>query len=139
MAKGKKYNDDIKEQAIALLAINSNSSLVAEQMGLPRSTVQNWQRDYNNNAVKNGEEDLAKLRLKRKEEFVEDSWRLIRKCQKLLEKKIDRADADEEKDKTEISKISTVLGTLYDKQALANKEATQIIDGQISMKRFEDM
>jgi len=31
MAKGQKYNDDIKEKAYALLAFNNNVSFVAEK------------------------------------------------------------------------------------------------------------
>ena len=38
----------------------------------------------------------------------------------------------------DISKLSVVAGTFYDKQALANKEATSIIDGNITVKKFED-
>jgi len=38
----------------------------------------------------------------------------------------------------DISKLSIVAGTFYDKQALANKEATSIIDGNITVKKFED-
>ena len=38
----------------------------------------------------------------------------------------------------DIGKLAVVLGTIYDKQALANKEATSIIDGSIAVKKFED-
>lgn len=34
--------------------------------------------------------------------------------------------------------LAVVLGTLYDKQALANKEATAIVEGNITVKKFED-
>ena len=37
-----------------------------------------------------------------------------------------------------VKELAVVLGTLYDKQALANKEATSIIDGDITLKKFED-
>ena len=37
-----------------------------------------------------------------------------------------------------VRELSTVLGTLYDKQALANKEATAIVEGDIKVKKFED-
>lgn len=38
----------------------------------------------------------------------------------------------------DISKLAVVSGTFYDKQALANKEATSIVDGNITVKKFED-
>ena len=38
----------------------------------------------------------------------------------------------------DVKSLATVLGTLYDKQALANKEATAIVEGSITVKKFED-
>lgn len=37
-----------------------------------------------------------------------------------------------------VKELAVVLGTLYDKQALANKEATAIVEGNIAVKKFED-
>ena len=34
--------------------------------------------------------------------------------------------------------LAVVLGTLYDKQALANKEATAIVEGNFAIKKFEE-
>ena len=39
----------------------------------------------------------------------------------------------------DISDIVRILSTLYDKQALACRESTAIIDGNISISRFEDL
>ena len=39
----------------------------------------------------------------------------------------------------DVRALSTVLGTLYDKQALAAKEATQILGGGVGLLRWEDM
>lgn len=36
------------------------------------------------------------------------------------------------------AKVFTVLGTLYDKQALANNEATARVEGTLEIKKFED-
>lgn len=182
MAQGKKYSDELKEKAIALLACN-NASFVAEKLGLPYSTVKTWEMK----AIKQAEQDrvgadkdtnpekkftkqnLVELRQKKKEEFVESAWKLIELSQGILEKRLKRAKENEEvidtlldeicelDNKTltnrqrqalyvKISKIkvedvkslATVLGTLYDKQALANKEATAIVEGELSVKKFED-
>ena len=35
MARGQKYNDDLKEQAYALLAVNNSVAFVAKELGLP--------------------------------------------------------------------------------------------------------
>ncbi len=169
MAKGQKYNDDIKEKAYALLAVNNSVSYVARELGLPRSTVKSWKEVYDRDAEKNGEDTIAKLRQKKKEDFVEDAWNLIGKIKTLLERRIDRAiDSEKEIDalveeitklehrqlnetqrkalysrimaiKVEsVKELAIVLGTLYDKQALANKEATAIVEGSVAIKKFED-
>lgn len=91
MAKGQKYNDDIKEKAYALLACNNNVSYVAEKLGLPRTTVKSWKEAYDKKAKESGEESIAELRQKKKEEFVEEAWGLIGKTQTLLERRLNRA------------------------------------------------
>ena len=103
-----------------------------------------------------------------KEKFIKQSWDIIGKAQKLIDKRMNRAiefeneidalidriaiddsltDAEIKSIITKIKKLklesatelSTVIGTLYDKQALANKEATAIVDGNIGIKKFEDL
>ena len=159
MARGQKYNEDLKEKAIALLTVNNSVSFVARELKLPRSTVKSWKEDYDKKAQEDGEDTIAKLRQKKKEQFVEDAWRLVDKVKTILERRLDRAIQSEDKmDELleeilqldykqltvqqrkalytrisalkieDIKALSTVLGTLYDKQALANKEATQIVD-----------
>lgn len=174
MAQGKKYNDDIKEKAYALLAVNNSVSYVAEQLGLPRSTVKTWKEQFDKKAKENGEDDIAKLRQKKKEDFVNKAWKLIDDAITVAQKRItreldfeDNVDLVAEalkKNAKEIEKetgvgwfellnlvdklkalknfklgeISTLIGTIYDKQALANKEATAIVDGEVRVKKFED-
>ena len=169
MAKGQKYNDDIREKAIALLTVNNSVSFVARELGLPRSTVKSWKEAFDKEAEERGEDNIAKLRQKKKEDFINDAWKLIDLSKGVLEKRLTRAmDNEEALDELveEISKLdyktltsqqrqalymklakikvddvkslATVLGTLYDKQALANKEATAIVEGSITVKKFED-
>lgn len=169
MARGQKYNDDLKEKAFALLAVNNSVSLVAKELGLPRSTVKSWKEDYDKKAEISGEPTIANLRQENKKRFVEDAWRLIDKTKTLLERRLDRAiESEDELDKIveeicrldnkdltneqrkalysrikslkleQAKELAVVLGTLYDKQALANKEATAIVEGNITVKKFED-
>lgn len=169
MAKGQKYNDDIKERAIALLTVNNSVSYVARELGLPRSTVKSWKEAFDKEAEASGEDNIAKLRQKKKEDFIKDAWKLIDLSKGVLEKRLTRARDNEEaldelvdeickldyktltsqqrqalymklaKVKVEdVKSLATVLGTLYDKQALANKEATAIVEGSITIKKFED-
>ena len=169
MARGQKYNDDLKEKAFALLAVNNSVSYVAKELGLPRTTVKTWKEIYDKEAVERGDPTIADLRQENKKRFVEDAWRLIDKTKTLLERRLDRAlENEDELDELleEICKLgnkelpneqrkaiyqkikslkleqtkelAVVLGTLYDKQALANKEPTSIVDGDMAVK-FEDM
>lgn len=150
MAQGKKYNDDIKEKVFALLACNNSVAEVARTLNLPYSTVQTWLNKYiaqseilaqqEKNGVRNYEQDLVKLRQQKKEEFIRNAWRTIGKAHTLIEKRIDRAmeNPDDPECEINVRELSTVLGTLYDKQALACKDATTIVEANATV-RFEDL
>ncbi len=167
MAQGRKYNDDIKEQAIAMLTVNNSVSFVAKELGLPRSTVKTWKEQYDKAADENGEDNIAKLRQKKKEDFINKAWDIIDLGKEILHRRLKRAlESEDELDSLEseimslsntdlstdkkkalakklslikvedIGKLTTAIGTIYDKQALANGEATSR-EEQI-LKGFED-
>lgn len=162
MAQGRKYNDDLKERARALLSVNNSCAFVAREMGLPRSTITSWKKQFD---AEEGEESFAQLRQKKKEEFVRQAWVDIDLASSILHRRLERAANDEKKldellasivltpdisveDKKafitqiatirlmDISKVCTAMGLLYDKQALASKEATAVVGGTV---KFEDM
>ena len=162
MAKGQKYNDDLKEKARALLSVNNSSSFVARELGLPVSTITTWKKQFE---AEEGDKSFAKLRQKKKEEFIKQAWEDIDLASSILHRRLERAADNERKldellenivltpdisveDKKafitqiasiklmDISKVCTAMGLLYDKQALASKDATAVVEG--SMK-FEDM
>lgn len=163
MAQGKKYNDDIKEKAFAMLAECNNASEVARRLGLKPSTVQTWKEKWEKEGDNEG--SLVRLREDKKKEFVDDAWNIIWKANSLLARRLDRAlesenEIDEIIDQVamagqatlsheekkalfsklrtikvdDIREIATVIGTIYDKQALANKEATSIVEGGITVE-----
>jgi uncharacterized protein YifN (PemK superfamily) len=160
MARGQKYNIEDKEKALAMLATNNNVAEIAKKLDIPESTLKTWKKEKEN------DEEFNELRLKKKREFVDKAWASIEMALQLGEKRIKRAlehesELDEiidviqdndmnDKQKTAlISKvrtlqiqgirdISTFIGTLYDKQALANNEATNNLDiGNKDNKPFE--
>ena len=162
MAQGKKYNDDIKEKARALLAVNNSTSFVARELGLPTSTITSWKKQFE---AEEGDESFAKLRQKKKEEFVRQAWNDIDLASSILHRRLERAANEEEKlddllakvvldpnvsveekkafiaqivsiKLMDVSKVCTAIGLLYDKQALASKEATAVVGGTV---KFEDM
>lgn len=147
MARGSKYTDEQKEQALAMLTTMSFKD-VSKSLKIPERTLRDW-RDTEDKI----NPEFAELRNKKKQQFVESSWNIIEKANKLIEKKLDRALSAEEdienivkkaknsenleKDDIanliknihklgieNIGQVSTVIGTIYDKQALINKEAT---------------
>ena len=157
MAQGSKYTDEQREQALAML-ITMPIKAVSENLNIPENTL----RDWKNNEEKINPE-FVQLRNKKKEEFVEKSWSIIEKANRLIEKKLDRALSAEEDienivkkaknsenlDKDDIvaliknihklgieniGQVSTVIGTLYDKQALINKEATSCLGADASLE-----
>lgn len=168
--RGKKFNDDIKEKALALLATNNNAKFVADKLGLKYTTVKTWEKKFleqSNTGNVPQDKDLVALRKKKKAEFVDNAWEIIEKTQSLLMKRIERAldsedkidqlleeillldnkDLSQEQRKAlyrkistikveDVGKIATVLGTIYDKQALASNEPTSRVEGNI---RLEDL
>ncbi len=185
MAQGKKYNQDTKEKAFALLAENNNVAEVARTLNVPYTTVKTWEQQYiaKSKALEKKKKDspealtdeesyeldLVALRNQKKKEFIGRSWGSIEMIQTILERRLKRAmDSEDALDELlgeilsldgktlstaqrqslcmkmrevkveSVKELAVVLGTLYDKQALANKEATQIVDGQVGV-RFEDL
>ena len=107
------------------------------------------------------------MREQRKERFINSAWDNIDLSMELIHQRLIRAVQAEEKLDAIIDRLSAadlppkelraavkelnalkvedlrtlvvVLGTLYDKQALASKEATAIIDGSMKLTPFEEL
>lgn len=163
MARGQKIDAALKEQAIALLATTNNIAEVARKLNIKENTLRTWKKHLEEGTSKESK-DFVELREKKKKEFVESAWVNIELATSILNKRLARAliqedlldtmlaeaqketvgsDARKQLAKNiasmrldDISKVSTTLGTLYDKQALANGEATSR-EEQI-VKKFED-
>lgn len=159
--RGKKFNDDIKEKALALLATNNNAQYVADKLGLKYTTVKTWEKKFLDQAKQGNisdDKNLVALRIKKQAEFVNNAWDIIENAQSLLARRIERALNNEDQlDKLlkeilsldykelsqderkalykkmnvikveDVGKIATIIGTLYDKQALATGEPTSNI------------
>ena len=167
MAKGKKYGDDVREKAYALFASGNTVPYVAKKLGLPESTVRGWRKtkytqidEENLVAIraKKKEEfvskawkaiNLSQTLLERKLARAVEQEEEIDSLMKLVDgtaKEVGLSDAGKrallnnvaQLRCDDLGKLATVLGTLYDKQALAMKEATEIVEGEIKLKKFED-
>lgn len=187
MARGSKISDEVKERAFALLAANDNVQSVADELGLPRTTVNTWKRKWEKEEKDAPKDEtitlnappappvdekpkaatLVELRQRKKEEFVDRAWGMLERTQNLLERRIKRAEAHErdiDKLVDEVKKLpglnqternalfaklseiklesakslAVLLGTLYDKQALAAKEPTMNVGGSVT-HRWEEL
>lgn len=117
------------------------------------------------NVTNNINKNLVQLRNEKKKEFIGSAWGLIDTGMQILTKRLERAlDSEHELDELvyemrtsgeltpeqvkelyrklalikieDPGKLATIIGTMYDKQALANNEPTSKIDGSL---RIEDM
>jgi transposase-like protein len=159
MPRGKQTPPEIREKCLSIVASTGNVSEASKQTGIPETTIRDW--------IKQNDE-FVEYRNNKKQEFIDKSWEIINKAQKLIDSRVVRAiEYDEllnkqielikqDKKLTEQDKINAIefilqkkaentkdmaviLGTLYDKQALANKEATAIVEGNIGIKKFEEL
>lgn len=129
MAKGKKTdNETIYKIMISMFSTN-NFSETSRQLNIPITTVE---KIYKDNLHK---EEFVKLCNKKKEEFTDKASRIIDKALNRLEKAL-----DDEEDRIPVNNLSTVIGTLYDKRALAKGESTSNTDINIKMdKKVEEL
>ena len=111
--RGKKRTPEDIYRVMASWAINNSYAETARELDMPLTTVKGIV-DANKN-----KEEFVKLRSRKKEEFSKKASRIIDKALKRLEDEID----NEEKD-IPINHLTTVIGTLYDKKALAEGNPT---------------
>ncbi|MBQ7307116.1 MAG: hypothetical protein IJW82_01140 [Clostridia bacterium] len=112
--RGKKFNDDIKEKALAMMVVNNNLSEISRELNVCESTLRTWKNSNN--------DEFAKLRTKKKEEFVNRAWEVISLGQEILIR--DLKSAIKSGNSIDLGKLTTIIGTMYDKQALASNEST---------------
>lgn len=154
--RGQKHDDGLKEKALALLATNNSLSEVSRQLHVSVSTLQTWRNKHQDDA-----EFVNLRRKKKEEfvnsawSIIEDAQELLKRrferaldneyqIDKLVEEinKLEDAELTQEQRKAlyrrisaikveDVGKIATVLGTLYDKQALVSNEPTGRVEVQL--------
>ena len=151
---GSKGDSATREKAYALFATEDNLSRIARELGVPDSTVRGWKKKYDEECAKDPVKAEARDEKKREfvsncwgimNDTVTVLARRIKRAMneedeidRLIDEVTDEAvekDLDWKKTQSiigkveslkceDIVKLTTVLGTLYDKQALASGDST---------------
>lgn len=160
MPKGVKLSGADKEKVKAVLYINPEASNreLSRRTGIPRQTIDTMITDLKSS------DEFDHYRQIQKEQFIQEAWAVVRKATLLADRRFSRALDDEtaldkfldmlmrddvsQSDKkaiysrikdlqmTSIRDIAIALGTLYDKQALASGEPTQIAESRKTMSEL---
>lgn len=126
MARGVKIDNQKIQEIVASYALTNSYNATAKECGVSANSVKNI---INKQKTENSEE-FAKVCEEKKEEFVEYADRLINKAMSKLDKALDRDDIP-------VNNLTTVIGTLYDKRALAKGEMTS--NTSISIKMTDEI
>lgn len=126
MARGKKTDNETIYKIMLSMFSTNNFSETARQLNIPVGTVEDI---YKRNIDK---EEFTKLRKEKTEEFAEKATKLIDKALNRLERAL-----DDNEEKIPVNNLSTVIGTLYDKRALAKGESTENKTFSVDIKIVE--
>lgn len=113
MARGKKTDNETIYRVMLSVFRTNNYKETARQLNMPHTTVE---KIYKDNKDK---EEFVKLCAEKKDEFIEKADRIINKALDRLETSL-----EDEEERIPVNNLSTVIGTLYDKRALAKGEPT---------------
>lgn len=126
MPRGKKRSIEDIYKVMVGYASNKNVNDLARSLNMPESTCRKIILDNQEKP------EFVKLCEKKEEEFADKATRIIDKALMRLEKELD----NEEKD-IPINNLTTAIGTLYDKRALAKGESTENSKFEVSIKVIE--
>lgn len=127
MARGKQLDNETVYKIMASYFTTNNVSETARELGIPNTTVNDT---VNRNIDK---PEFARLREEKRKKFGAKFEKIINKALDRLDKEID------EQDKIPVSQLSTVVGTLYDKNRLENDESTENTNQTINIGFSEEM
>ena len=146
--KGRRIGEDVKEQVIALYETGLTPWKIGKRLDISASSVDRiivrWKEQLQRAADKKAagepltvqEETTLAVEERRREkkiEFVNSAWTIIGEGMKIIEDKLIRCQLGQEKIKAK--DIAVIVGTMYDKQALALGESTD----NVAVKKFEDL
>ena len=122
VARGQKTNPELIYKIMTAWAVAQNVSAVARDFNMAESTVRKIVDDNKDKP------EFKELCEEKREEFSKMASRLIEKAARRLEMTLD----DEGKD-IPANHLTTVIGTLYDKKALADGNATNNVSVSVKL------
>ena len=122
MARGVKIDNQKIQEVMASYALTNSYNATAKECGVSDKSVKK--------IISERSEEFSKVSEQKKEEFVEYADRLINKAMAKLDKALEREDIP-------VNNLTTVIGTLYDKRALAKGEMTS--NTSISIKMTDEI
>ena len=122
MARGKKTSPEVIYRVMASWFTTDSYEKTAEDAGIPASTVKDI-------VVANKDKpQFVELRCKKREEFSKIADRILRKAAMRLEREIDNEDSY-----IPVNHLTTVIGKMYDKKALAEGNAIENVSVEIKL------
>jgi hypothetical protein len=126
--KGRKTSDEKKEHAKALLYINPSITEreLARETNIPKTTIHELKKELISS------DEFDQVRAIKKQEFINEAWEIVKRTLGKMNEKLDIM-TKEALEKVNIRDLAVTLGTIYDKQALASGEPTQISESRKSI------
>lgn len=122
MPRGKKTPPEVIYQIMTSWAITKNYKETSRELGIPVTTVKKIVDEHMH------EEKFEILCNEKEQEFSQKASRIIDKALDRLERDID----DEDK-AIPVNHLTTVIGTLFDKRALADGIATERVTVEVKL------
>lgn len=121
MSRGKKTSPEVIYKIMTSWAITNNYKETAKLLGLAEATVRKIVKENE------GKEKFAKLCEEKRKSFSEKAESIIDKALERLSKEL-----EDERKEIPVNHLTTVIGTMYDKKALADgkpTERTELVGG----------
>ena len=161
--RGKRYDNEVKEKALTLIITDANISDISKELSIPRQTLVDWKAQA---LISEDNDQLKELRKQKKEDFVNKAWVILEKALRLADRRISTALNQEEqlaalidelqldKEINELTKqsivtklrtlqiqsvrdLSTLISTMYDKQALASGDETERLGVNLTFEAMQ--
>lgn len=127
-----KHPDELRAKALVMLETN-HVAYVAKKLGLPESTIRDWRNKKDKEEKENGGETFAEIREKNMERFTQSAWKSIHIGVGVILKNLEKLQEKDSLSPSDISRIATVIGTLFDKVEMAMESSEQTNDNGVKV------